>query len=112
MRIATVLAFVMAAGFFIVDCAGGHDATTVAVITGKYYVPESTSVSVDSEGVVTVDTWPEEFHVQSADVETKDAFDIRTTRHYSASVTNGQIVNVKWRVGKWTRLKTMHSFME
>lgn len=112
MRIATVLAFLMAAGFFITDCAGGHDATTVAVITGKYYVPETTTISFDSDGGVSSTTYPEEFHVQSADIETQDAFDIRTTRHYSASVTNGQIVTVKWRVGKWTRFKTMHSFME
>lgn len=112
MRIATVLAFVMAAGFFIVDCAGGHTAATVAVITGKYYVPEHTSFSVDDEGMTTTTTYPEEFHVQSADVETEEAFDIRTTRDYSASVTNGQIVNVKWRVGKWTRFKTLHQFTE
>lgn len=106
-----VTVFVIAGfGFFIADMTGGREGGTVAVITGVYYVPEQTTVMVDSEGHTTIATSPEEFHVLSADIETGEGFDIQVSGQYSAGVTNGQVVSVRWVVGRWTGWRRLRCY--
>ena len=93
------------AGFCITDCASGVSGSTVVVITGKYYVPPTMTVSYDSEGNPSFDSSPEEWHITSRDIEVAEAFDIQVQQWAFAAATNDQVATVAYRVGKWTKCK-------
>lgn len=102
----TVLIFstiIVVISFVVADCSMGNAVVIECAVTGKYYVPPETQVSSDADGNVRVSTDSEEFHVTVSALEGGSGYDLNAGRHSFATLTNGQIVNVLGRRGKWTK---------
>lgn len=88
--------------FTVLDITLGEPMSLECSVTGRYYVPPQTTVSVDAEGDVSVDTDPEEFHITVDETDGSRRHDIKTSNHLYDLLTNNQIVRVSARLGKWT----------
>lgn len=98
--ITVVIGFV---AFCITDIAMGEAMSLECAVTGRYYVPQETTFSIDEDGMVSIDTDPEEFHVTVREVYGEHSFDISTLKSWYSNLTNGQVVRVGARLGRWTR---------
>lgn len=92
--------------FMCVDCSAGSGKYYETEVLNHYYKPAWTEYhsSTDSNGRTTMRTTrhSEEWHVCCQDLEGAEVFDVNTSASIYGSVTNGQIVTVKVRQGKWT----------
>ncbi len=108
----TILGLVAAIlSLLIADCSMGQRATIEVSVTGKYYVPERTGISIDSDGHISTTTYPEEFHVTAVELEFSQGYDVNTTRDFFSMLTNGQVVAVSGRIGKWTKKMWLPHFV-
>jgi hypothetical protein len=88
---------------WILDIAMGEKMSLECVVEGRYYVPPKTTVTTDSEGDISIDTDPEEFHIKVSEVNDGSQYDIKTSHYNYSTLTNQQPVRVRASLGKWTR---------
>ena len=91
---AGILAFLT---FVVVDCSSGTGTVFSATVHHLEYKPAW--VEWDDDGPTTHD---EEFHVHCQSKEDMRIVDVATRKKIYHSVTNGQAVIVRSRIGRWT----------
>jgi hypothetical protein len=89
----------IAATVLIVDCANGRWVYYHGTITNHRYVPESTSVTTDSDGHVNITTYPEEFHLGFVN-DNGGSLDLSTTQQIYNATPDDEKVWVKARQGR------------
>lgn len=107
----TIAVIVLAVGVLcliggcVMDVVLGEDMSIECHVTGKYYVPEKTNISIDpQDGSVSVDTDPEEFHITVKEIYGDNSFDVKTSRSWYSTLTNSETIRVKAKLGKWTKM--------
>lgn len=88
-----------------VDCASGVTRYTEAQVHHRYHISAWTEVStyVDGDGNSRIRTirHPEQFHLVVDALDGSETFDIQSRKDYMTR-TNGEIVTVRSRQGKWS----------
>lgn len=97
--------------FLISDCCSGHWKHLECSISDHRYYPAwtETTWSTDSDGNVSFSTiqHPEEYHLTAYDLADQSSLDIQTEPYRYNQTTNGAIVTVRVRIGRWTNVRWM-----
>ena len=99
--------------FLCVDCSVGRDQFIESIVRDHQHDAAwtETVTSIDSEGAVSIHTvyHPDEWRLTCSELAGEQSFNIDAGYSAYQSITNGQIVTIRTRRGRWTSWHYLNS---